>query len=198
MGHFTLDLKHLDIDSSGLILEIGSENGGGSTEKLYRYAESKDMDFITVDFNPEVTEKLPKYVNSYNCTGQDFLKAILPEMGCQVSFAYLDNFDYIFPGMQGFVVDRQQRRYGKLGVALDNEASAQCHLEQAFLCHTYRTPVFYMLIDDTYRRTIDGDYRGKGSRVVPWALEQGYEVVESALVGCPPWDGYVLLKIGGV
>ncbi len=197
MGKYRLDMNDLDISQDGIILEIGSEHGGGSTEKLYDYAEKNDIVFFTVDFDSQIINRLPKNIEGYNCTGQDFLRALFPAMDLKISFVYLDNFDYEFPEIKGKpFVKRQKKRYDILGVKMSNDASEDCHLEQAELCHLYRTNPFYIMMDDTYQRELDSEYEGKGAKVIPWALENGYTITESEKFGCNPWDGYVLLRHG--
>ena len=160
------------------IVEIGSERGEGST--LYFKSFSKDKNnFYTVDFDNTIYKNAKNIVgaNAYHMTGEKFLEEEYPKLSGKISFAYLDNFDYIFPEIEGRNFIRKQiEQYKEYGVQMNNDNSKLAHLNQAKLIDKYAADACFILFDDTY---IDhtGEYSGKGGTAIMWLLENGWKIM---------------------
>lgn len=186
------------VDLSGCLLEIGSERGEGSTSYLHKLSVKRKVPFFTVDFDPHVHAGAVKIhaQGSFNMKGEDFLSEVFPYMGLSISFAYLDNFDWIWKGMESeYWIEDQAERYSELGSVLNNEESQQAHLQQALLVDKYSSPVCHVLFDDTWRIE-GGTFSGKGGLGVPALLELGYNVTDEGSTGPEVLNGFVLLKKG--
>lgn len=97
--------KDFQLRRGSTLLEIGSERGEGSTNWLFNYAQRMGLHFITVDFSRDIYERAREIVGSraFHITGEDFLDLGSPPS--LVSFAYLDNVDWIWDAHQKRAVD---------------------------------------------------------------------------------------------
>ena len=190
-----LNIKRLDSNQNdtgsgvllnGDIIEIGSERGDGSTQHIKNVTEKYSLNFYTVDFEQEayelVRDKLGMGENAFQMTGEHFLKNVYSKLDSsigKISFAYLDNFDYIFPELvvagKDFL-DNQKKTYEDYGIEYNNENSKKAHLEQSKLVHKYASDTCFILFDDTYFE-VDGSYGGKGATAIPWLEKNGWRRV---------------------
>ena len=160
----------VDLAPWGVVVEIGSERGEGSTAYLRDLCDRCGVPFYTVDIAPTHPEGVTV------ADGATFLRTLTDD----VQVAYLDNHDYIFPAIaaEPWIAD-QAAEYAARGDLLDNQRSQQVHLEQAQLVHERSRPGSRIVIDDTYT---DGDHlAGKGATAVPWLLDHGWRLLSPIL-----------------
>lgn len=160
------------------VIEIGSERGEGSTTYFKTFCKDKH-NFYTVDLDNTVYKNAKNIVgsNAYHMTGEKFLTEKYPNLSGKISFAYLDNFDYIFPEIEGRdFVKEQIEQYKEYGIEMNNHNSELAHLKQAQLVHKHASDMCFILFDDTY---IDhtGEYSGKGGMAIKWLLENGWKIM---------------------
>lgn len=189
-----------DIDvTNTCCLEIGSEHEGkgeGSTRYFHNYCERRGMTFYSVDFDPQVTEYAKKLTPNAVCVkGENFLLMTPPDQ--RVIFAYLDNFDWIYPAIaEKPKLKLQIERYAALDqTVMNNPNSQRAHLSQASLLLPYVATTSFILFDDTWRYE-NGMYDGKGGTAVPFLLSHGYHVAKEKVAPDgqgDTFDGYVLL-----
>jgi hypothetical protein len=178
--------QYLDkITANGKWLEIGCGRAGddGSTQKIAKWAEERDKRLITVDIDPHHTLlvqllNLPN-VDVVNDTGENFLKTF-PCHTSYISFLYLDNFDWDWhpEKSEDFVLD-QQKRYADLGKVMNNVNSQRAHLAQMMAALPVMAPSCLVVCDDTWFNKWWGHYSGKCGAVIPFLLNNGFEVLET-------------------
>tara|TARA_Y100001938_G_scaffold147304_1_gene228181 strand:- start:593 stop:1267 length:675 start_codon:yes stop_codon:yes gene_type:complete len=176
--HFTSNLEKM----KGDIIEIGSERGEGSTTFLKSFANQNSMNFYTVDLDKNVYDGAKSIVgkDAFNMTGEEFLENVYPNLDSssgKICFAYLDNFDYIFPEIESRnFVKEQIELYKTYDVEMNNDNSKLAHLKQSKLIHKYKSDNCFILFDDTYINH-QGNYSGKGGTSIPWLLDNGWEIL---------------------
>jgi hypothetical protein len=96
------EMEH-DLDEGGSFVEVGSDRGEGSTAWLNHFAARTGRDFFSADFAPEGFENARRVCGScaYRGLGEDFLSTEFSRVSKsgQISFAYLDNYDWIWAGV---------------------------------------------------------------------------------------------------
>lgn len=192
LSEFLLDLVRSYVSHRDVVVEIGS--GELSTPLLAELCEELDLDFYTVDGSRArmvwAQELLRDKKNAVAlcAKGEDFLH----RFAGQVSFAYLDSYDWIDP------VDPDAHSYPP---GCSRRESELVHLEQTMELVKHLRPGGLVLFDDTWflERTPPGsgclkarvDFRkmsnkqileeygvfGKGSLAVPFLLCSGFEVL---------------------
>jgi hypothetical protein len=186
----------------GIVLEIGMERGEGSTTFFNHFCQIKGIEFYSVDFDPNtfqiVKEMKLDWTVPICMSGEKFLFEYFPELKKKIFFAYLDNFDYIFPHIRGHEqIIKQQSRYKEFGFEMDenNHNSHRAHLIQAFLIDLdFAAEPCYFLLDDTWRK---GDvWYGKGATAVPYLLSRNYKIISKPDEDASPEFGFVLLGRG--
>jgi len=176
--HFTNNTEKMKDD----IIEIGSERGEGSTTFLKSFANQNSINFYTVDLDETVYEGAKSIVgeNAFNMTGEKFLESVYPNLESssgKICFAYLDNFDYIFPEIESRnFVKEQIKLYKTYDVEMNNNNSKLAHLNQSKLIHKYKSDNCFILFDDTYINH-KGEYSGKGGTSIPWLLDNGWKIL---------------------
>jgi hypothetical protein len=126
-----------------------------------KYVEDMDVPNVTV----------------LNMTGEEYLKDF-PGHIAYISFLYLDNFDWDWhpEKTEDFVVE-QQRRYAELGLTMNNVNSQAAHLQQMVLALPAMAEQSLVICDDTWYNKWWGHYSGKCGAVVPYLLNNGYNVL---------------------
>lgn len=163
---------------NGVVIEIGSERGEGSTKFLSNFCLKNNLDFYSIDFEKEAYDRasIIEGVKAYNTTGEIFLRVIFPKFNHMISFAYLDGFDFILPGMREQIVRNQRKVYSSYGFNLSNNNSMKSHLLISELILQYASDKCYIIIDDTW---FNGkNYKGKGGLAVPFLLENDFKIIE--------------------
>lgn len=169
------DMKFRDGDC---VVEIGAERGEGSTRYLQKFCKSKGIPFFSIDIKPT-------RLGTLRMSGEVFLK----HFTANVRFAYLDNYDYIFPGVENAPwIKAQQRQYKRYGYNMNNDNSKQAHLDQALMICDMSDKGSRILLDDTY---FDGEITGKGGWAVPTLLGLGYNILNEINEDI---QGYVLME----
>ena len=176
-------LDQFDPDYIGQFVEIGTSRNGddGSTKTIAAWAARFDKHLWTVDMDPANCEfvdnmNLPN-VNVINSTGEDYLKEF-PGHITYISFLYLDNFDWDWhPEKTEDFVIAQQQRYADLGFRMNNVNSQRAHLQQAVLALPALAEQCLVVCDDTWYNKWWGHYSGKCGAVVPFLLNNGFDVL---------------------
>jgi hypothetical protein len=167
--------KHKDIflGEGGVMIEVGSTREPykhqSSTGKLATLAKQFNMHFITVDMDPELTEKARETLldidpsfEAVNSKGEDFLA----EYAGDVKVVYLDAFDTVL-SPKHHSADRKDRYKENMDCEITNEACWQMHLD-CVMPLVKKLPVGGVIcIDDIYN---DKDYFGKGKTAIPYLL----------------------------
>ncbi|MDP3244326.1 MAG: hypothetical protein Q8M83_01565 [bacterium] len=177
-----IDLSVLPKDS--YIIEIGSAreplNKENSTCFLNELAGKNHLNFLTVDFSKDSFALAKSYVGDkailYN--GVDFLKNFHKPIG----ILYLDNFDIIYGDQhRASLMSRVGAAYEEHKEIINNERSAEVHLEQAKAAMPLMTEPCFICIDDTMKR--EGEWWGKGATVVPFLSNKGFNVLKVSSEG---------------
>jgi hypothetical protein len=198
-------ISELNLDSDAVILEIGAERGEGSTQHFYNFCEKNNLCFITVDFEVQAVNRA-KYISRdgisnqwafvYHSTGEDFLENVFPTMDKKITFAYLDNFDWLWEGSESDSFYGPARvLYQSYGIEMNNKNSQLAHLEQAKLVNKFSSENCHILLDDTYENTA-GDYNGKGGMAVPYLLSKNWNIINQYDTTQTMHLGWYLLKKG--
>lgn len=191
MGAQAYRLLALYDPAPGVLVEIGSERGEGSTAYLASYAARHDLEFATADIDPETSRQaLEITLGAWHGTGASLLR----KLKAPISIAYMDGFDWI-PDGQGCErwIEEQRERYAELGVDMNNDACQREHLKEARLIAKKAAERCVVICDDTFRES-DG-WSGKGGLAVPHFERQSFTVVDS--VGPAETSlGYVVLQRG--
>lgn len=160
------------------VVEIGAERGEGSTKYLQVFCKERDIPFFSIDIKPT-------RLGTLRMSGEVFLK----HFKGNIRFAYLDNYDYIFPEIENAPwIKTQKKQYKRLGYELNNENSKQAHLDQAILVDHNNDSGSRILLDDTY---FDGELTGKGGWAIPLLLGLGYNILNEISEDI---QGYVLME----
>lgn len=177
--------QYLDQLDPGCFIEIGSSRGGdsSSTEVIASWANRRKERFITVDIDPDQSNRVIRLkldnVSVINTTGEEFLQS-LPRPGLDsIAFLYLDNFDWDWqPGEPPNPdIVNQQARYREFGLEMNNINSQRAHLAQMMLAMPLMAPRSIVACDDTWYNKWWGHFSGKSGSVVPYLLNNGYEVL---------------------
>ena len=183
-------VKQLNKNTS--FVEIGMAHDphpDSSTCELFRIANEHGINMYSIDTNEylldAIIERSPEvfYNPNYNVIigdGEDFLKNY---PGKPISFAYLDNFDWMYnpqlyweeqePEWQ----HQQYLDYQAKGVELNNINSALAHLKQTMLIEALTDEKAVILYDDTWFSDISDNYVGKGCASIYYLLAKGWEVI---------------------
>jgi hypothetical protein len=197
---YSLIEKVMPYYKGGVVLEIGMERGEGSTAFFNDFCKARNLKFYSVDFdpNPRYAVRDLSWVIPVSSTGESFLLNQFKKENEKIFFAYLDNFDYIFPHIKGHpqIID-QQNRYKEYGLDMDdnNHNSHRAHLLQAVLIDVdFAAESCFFLFDDTWRA--NEQWNGKGALAVPYLLSKGYQIIEKASDDGLYYEGFVLLGRG--
>jgi hypothetical protein len=157
-------------------IEIGSTRedvpGQGSTAKLARVCQQHGMKFVTVDMDPENTQRAKETVakvssafEAHNAKGEEYLEAY----DGMFDYSYLDAFDIDHDSHSA----RRRDRYKEiLGTDIHDDAYYEMHLSCAKAA-TQKMPVGGVVsFDDTWKR--DGKWLGKGYSALPWFEQSGF------------------------
>ena len=171
------------IDPSGIVLEIGTNRGEGSTPWLWEFCFRNGLDFHTVDINPERCQEGKKEIPTLNVhcmKGEEFLV----NTGYMISAAYLDNFDWIWEfnkyqdTQKPDWIHIQVEEYKRLGIEMNNHNSQMAHLMQSMMIENLAAERCIIIFDDTWKYGEYGSYTGKGGAAVPYLLAKRFEIIE--------------------
>lgn len=170
-----LATNNFHLKSGSTILEIGSERGEGSTLWLFNFAKEAGLNFVTVDLDEGSYNNAREIVGSsaFLMSGEDFLDGT--NLLSPVSFAYLDNFDWIWEQWKDAEwILNAVRHYASRNLVLNNLNSQLAHLRQSMKLLPKLDDTCAILFDDTWQRW-DDTYDGKGGAAVPFLLAHGFQ-----------------------
>lgn len=178
-------LPQIPPDQVEWFVEIGTSRNGddGSTQTIAKWAQHYGQELYTVDIDYDNLSfvnrlEIPN-VKIFLGTGEHFLNVWPAHLG-QISFLYLDNFDWDWhpDNTESFVIE-QQARYRELGFEMTNINSQRAHLEQMMAALPHMANQSIVVLDDTWYNKWWGHYSGKGGAVVPYLLANGYQILET-------------------
>jgi hypothetical protein len=147
-----------------------------STEKLAIFTAMNDMNFRTVDMDPQNTQRardVLKYVNpsakAITMKGEDYLAINEAEL----DYIYLDAFDFYHDNHSQ---QRKDRYRQLLNTEISDPECWKMHAECARAIVARMRPGGIVVLDDTWVDAT-GAYAGKGKLAVPILLDGGFEVI---------------------
>lgn len=163
-----------------VLVEIGTTReqlpGQGSTKELMEICQSLEINFITVDMDPNNTLYAKKIFdqNGYNfqainSTGEEYLQSTSKT----IDFIFLDAYDFEHFNHSNL---RQERYIKYLGSKINEEKCHKMHLECAKALVKTLAHDGIICIDDTWKNKLD-EWQAKGKLAVPFLLENGFEIV---------------------
>jgi hypothetical protein len=177
---FDLIIDYEDIIDSGVILEIGSTRGDGSTQFFAGYVSHNiKFKFYTVDINTEITRHLLKFervkysnIKVFTGKGED----IIDQINEPISYAYLDNFDLIREESRSdpYVLELVTAYKKNFGIEMNNDNCHAAHLLQAQKVSKKAAKRCIIQLDDTH---YNNGWVGKGATAVPWLLSVGWRIL---------------------
>lgn len=178
-------LDQFDPEYIGQFIEIGTSRNGddGSTKTIAEWAARFGKSLWTVDMdinncNFVIEQNIPN-LEVVNQTGESYLQHF-PAHISYISFLYLDNFDWDWhpERTEPFILD-QQKRYKELGFDMNNLNSQRAHLKQAQLASKAFADKCLVVCDDTWYNKWWGHFSGKCGAVVPFLLNEGFEILHT-------------------
>lgn len=165
------------------VVEVGStrerDPAQGSTEKLAIFTALTGMRFVTVDMDPESTNRAQRIFRFLNPSaravterGEDYLA----ESPDRPDFVYLDAFDFDHGRHSEY---RKGRYRSLLHTEISDEECWRMHELCAEALVDRMNIGGLVVIDDTWTDE-DGALSGKGKLAVPLLLRNGFEVVATA------------------
>ena len=184
--YFCLENIDLIFSPNNIVLEIGSENGEGSSVWLQQWAEKNHLDFITVDVEHRMREVRHPEINwIVSESGSSWCKNNLPILNKTIKVLYLDNFDWLpDTGLEKHWIQEQIKNYANRGITMNNEACQEEHRLQFEYCLPYLDKQSVVIMDDTYYN--NNVITGKCAKVIPILLDNGFKLygTEYATRGC--------------
>jgi hypothetical protein len=176
--HFSMIKKRAG-DKSLVLVEIGTTRehlkGQGSTEKLARFCNDRQIHFITVDMDPINSDSVRGSVRKINADfevvtakGEQFLA----DYKDPIDFVFLDAYDFD----HGYHSEARQARYERnLGEKINDEACYKMHLDCAILLISKLSPWGIIGFDDVWFK--DNVWTGKGTTAMPYLFSNGFKVI---------------------
>jgi hypothetical protein len=174
MPYKKLEQLELICNSNHIVLEIGSENGEGSSIWLCEWAKQQGIEFYSVDVEHRLRERTYPHINWVVAeSGSDWCKNILPGLNKIIKVLYLDNFDWIWDsGNIAPYCQTQMDNYAVRGVVMNNQNCQAEHRLQLEYCLPYLDKQAVVIMDDTFYN--DGTWDGKCATAIPLLLENGF------------------------
>jgi hypothetical protein len=183
-----INLKNINLVSNkdNIVVEIGSENGEGSSVWLYEWATERDMEFYSVDVEHRLRERTYPHINwVVTSSGSDWCKNILPSLNKKIKVLYLDNFDWNWDDTNlDEHIQTQIKMYKTRGVVMNNQNCQEEHRLQVEYCLPYLDEQSVVIMDDTYYN--NEKLTGKCATAIPLLLQNGFKMhgTEYATRGC--------------
>lgn len=168
--------------SNGVLVEIGSDRGEGSTQWLDALAAKHRKKLITVDVVSKAQSRWQHQLPNTEFVVQDgaaWAKEFA-HSATDIDLLYLDNYDYIWdindvrPAIQ-----MQMQEYSERGVAMTNQQCQTQHLKQLISLYTLLAPTAVVMFDDTY--CYNDCWIGKCGPAVVYLMAQGWHVALQSL-----------------
>jgi len=172
-------LEYLPQLSEGVLLEIGSDRGEGSTQFFAGLVYGTDRELYAVDPSDFVAANVMQYehyIDNFTFT-QTTGEIFLSKFKKKICYAYLDNYDY--NNWENEPKNTWEPWVIEMISEYDNHSNAKCvqvHLQQAQMIAKLAADKCIIQFDDTYGN-IDEHLMGKGATAVPWLLENGWHTV---------------------
>ena len=186
MPYKKLEQLDLTCNSNNIVVEIGSENGEGSSLWLYKWAKKQGIEFYSVDVEHRLREQSYLYINWVVAeSGSTWCKNVLPGLNKTIKVLYLDNFDWIWDSNNiAPYCQTQIDNYAIRGVVMNNQNCQAEHRLQLEYCLPYLDKQAVVIMDDTFYNK--GTWDGKCATPVPVLLENGFTMhgSEYATRGC--------------
>jgi len=181
-----LESINLTVSHDNIVIEIGSENGEGSSLWLYNWATQRGLKFYSIDVEHRMRERTHPEINWVVTTsGSDWCRDVLPGLNKKIKVLYLDNFDWIWD-LENLAPHNQQqiKNYETRGIIMNNQNCQQEHRLQIEYCLKYLDEQSVVIMDDTFYNNDKWD--GKCATVIPLLLEHGFKMhgTEYATRGC--------------
>jgi hypothetical protein len=174
--YIKLENINLSSNDNNIVVEIGSENGEGSSVWLYNWAKKHNIEFYSVDVEHRLRERTYPEINwVVTSSGSDWCKTILPSLNKKIKVLYLDNFDWnwatenIPEWIQG-----QINSYAQRGVTMNNQNCQEEHRLQVEYCLPYLDQQSVVIMDDTYYN--NEELTGKCATAIPLLLQNGFKM----------------------
>jgi len=174
-----------------IVVEIGSENGEGSSVWLYNWAKQLNMEFYSIDVEHRLREKTYPEINwVVASSGSDWCKDVLPSLNKKIKVLYLDNFDYMYEDTHPeflYIYKEQVKSYANRGIIMNNQNSMEEHRLQTKYCLPYMAEQSVILMDDTYYnpqlQSQDPselkNWYGKCATALPLMIEAGFSIIRN-------------------
>jgi hypothetical protein len=176
-------IEHVNSDS--VFVEIGSEQGEGSTIFFSELAKAYDTVLHTVDISDKpkkrTIERIGDNVRWHINIGSVWAEEVFPKINKKIACLYLDNYDYIWDIDQcplPFYIEEQVINYKlKYNIEMNNQNCQLEHMHQMLSLYPYMDNNSLVLCDDTY--LLNDCWVGKSGGVVLFLLASGYELLEA-------------------
>jgi hypothetical protein len=174
MPYKKLEQLDLTCNSDNIVVEIGSENGEGSSVWLYKWAKKHSINFYSVDVEHRLRERTYPDINWVVAeSGSTWCKNVLPGLNKTIKVLYLDNFDWIWDSNNiAPYCQTQIDNYATRGVVMNNQNCQEEHRLQLEYCLPYLDKQAVVIIDDTFYN--NGTWDGKCATAIPLLLENGF------------------------
>jgi hypothetical protein len=186
MPYKKLEQIDLTCNRDNIVVEIGSENGEGSSAWLYEWAKKQDIEFYSVDVEHRLRERTHPYINwIVSELGSTWCRDMLPGLNKTIKVLYLDNFDWAWDSNNVDPhIQNQIEKYATRGVVMNNQNCQAEHRLQLEYCLPYLDKQSVVIMDDTFYNNSTWD--GKCATAVPLLLENGFTLhgSEYATRGC--------------
>lgn len=161
-----------------VLLEVGSEQGEGSTAFLARLGPR----FYSVDVDPQASRRAGAVPNVVAING--LAEEVLEGWGeisqnSLIRFAWLDGHDWPYPD---FAPDDIRVQYEKRGQIFTRDASALSHARISALIEPWMSIGGIIAFDDTWASA--AGFNGKGRDAVPLLLERKFVILEQPSKSC--------------
>jgi hypothetical protein len=179
ISYLSKNLPEKDI-TPRVLIEIGTtrENipGQSSTMKLGHFCRDHNLQFITVDMDPDNGERARSNFDKANmpftaitAKGEDYLAGYKGS----IDFVFLDAYDFDH-GNHSLLRQSRYKRF--LGSEIDEVQCHKMHLDCVISLVEKLTPDGIICIDDTWQDE-SMKWRAKGTTAVPFLLENGFELI---------------------
>ena len=173
-----INLKNINLvpNKDNIVVEIGSENGEGSSLWLYEWATERDMEFYSVDVEHRLRESMYPHINLVvTSSGSDWCKNSLPGLNKKIKVLYLDNFDWNWdPTNIDTHIQQQISKYLERGVTMNNQNCQEEHRLQVEYCLHCLDEQSVVIMDDTYYN--NEELTGKCATAIPLLLQNGFKM----------------------
>lgn len=168
-----LNLIH---NENNIVVEIGSENGEGSSVWLYDWAHQRNIEFYSIDVEHRMRERNYLHINwVVASSGSDWCRNILPGLNKTIKVLYLDNFDWIWdPNNIAPYCQTQIEQYATRGIIMNNQNCQEEHRLQLEYCLSYLDEQSVVIMDDTFYN--NGSWDGKCATAIPLLSKHGFTI----------------------